>query len=639
MLLAIRERIMGVVGWIILGILFVAFSLFGLDSYLQSSATNYAAAVNDQEISLGRHQRAYQQLRSRMTEMLGENYDPALLDEDILKANALQQLINEEVVLQAANEAGFAASNRMVAASLDSIDAFKVDGVFSKEQYERILGYQGMRPPEFEHSLKQEIIANQLKNGIRATAATTREDLANAFRLEGQQRRFSYVVLPVQAFADKVTVTDQAIKDYYKTNSNSFMTPERVRLEYVELNAADIDPGIDVDEVALQALYDEQAAKYVTPEERHARHILVSLLPDADAAAQASALEKANSVVARLEAGESFDALAKELSDDPGSAASGGDLGFFARGLMTPSFDEAVFALQTGERSQPVKTPFGYHIIELLEIRPEVAIPLADVRDELVNQLLAEERGDLFYDQSVTLADLAFEQPDSLQSAADELGLEIRQTDWIEKSGGTGIAEHASVVETAFSEDVLLNGNNSAPIEVGENHVIVVRMLEHQEAAQQPLEQVKTDITRLVRDEQARALTRNRGKELLESLSAPDATLESLASTNELTSHSTELLTRNATDPDRAIVSAAFSIQPAEAGAVTYDGRQLANGDFVIIALEETKQGSLEDMPKAAQEQAWRALSRVYGETEGNAFLSALREQAVIQIPEPSDDQ
>ena len=639
MLLAIRERIMGVVGWIILGILFVAFSQFGLDSYLQSSISNYAAAVNDQEISLPRHQRAYQQLRARMTEMLGENYDPALLNEDILKANALQQLISEEVLLQAANEAGFAASNRMVAASLDSIDAFKVDGIFSKEQYERILGYQGMRPPQFEHSLKQEIIANQFKNGIRSTSAATKRGLDNAFLLEGQQRKFSYVVLPMQPFIDKVAVTDSDIEDYYTANSRSFMTPERVRLEYLELNAADIDPGIDVDEVALQTLYDEQSAKYVTPEERHARHILVALLPDADEAAQASALEKANTLVARLDAGEPFDALAKELSDDPGSAATGGDLGFFARGMMTASFDEAVFALQTGERSQPVKTPFGYHIIELLEIKPEVATPLAEVRDELVNQLLAEERGDLFFEQSEALASLAFEQPDSLQGAADELGLEINQTDWVEKSGGTGIAEHASVIETAFSDDVLLNGNNSAPIEIGNDHLIVVRILEHQEAAQQPLEQVKAEVSQLVRDEQARVMTKNRGDELLDSLSVPDATLQSLASANELTNNSTELLARNASEPDRAIVSAAFSIQPAEAGAISYDGRQLANGDYVIIALEETRQGSFADLPEAAQQQAWRAFSRVQGEAEGNAFLSALREQAVIQIPESSDDQ
>ena len=221
--------------------------------------------------------------------------------------------------------------------------------------------------------------------------------------------------------------------------------------------------------------------------------------------------------------------------------------------------------------------------------------------------------------------------------AADELDLEINQTDWIDKSGGTGIAEYASVVETAFSDDVLLNGNNSAPIEVGDNHLIVVRILEHQEAAQQPLEQVKADVSQLVRNEQARAMTQNRGNELLEGLSAPDATLENMASANELTINSTELLTRNATEPDRAIVSAAFSIQPAKAGAVSYDGRQLANGDFVIIALEETKQGSFAELPEAAQKQAWRALSRVQGESEGNAFLSALREQAVIQIPESSD--
>ena len=638
MLLAIRERIMGVVGWIILGILFVAFAFFGLNSYLQSSASNYAAAVNDQEITLARHQRAYQQLRTRMEDMLGDNFDAAQLNEDMLKANALQQLINEELLLQAADEEGFAASNQLVAARINAIDAFKEDGVFSKTLYERVLGYQGIGPANFEHSLKQEIIANQYREGISRTAAATAAGLSRAYVLEGQQRRFDYIALPLQSFSEQLEITDQDIEDYFAAHSDAFMTPERVKVQYLELDISTLDPGIEVDELAVQTLYDEQSLKYVTPEERRARHILIRLLPDADDAAVAAAQEKALAIETRLDTGESFEELAKELSEDPGSAANGGDLGFFGRGVMAPEFEDSVFELQKGERSQPVKSPFGFHIIELVEIKPEVATPLADVRDDLVKQLLADERANLFFEHSETLSSITFEQPDSLQGAADALELDIQESEWISKSGGgTGIAANSNIIEAAFSEDVLLNGNNSATVEVAPDHVVVLRVLEHQETAQRPLEEVRADVEQLTRDEKARALAEARGQDILADLTAGETTLESSAEANKVTLHSTELIQRNASEPAREIVSAAFTLKAPAEGESVYKGLPARDGDFVIIALQQVKDGNFQDLPEAAREQAWRALSRVRGEAEMAVVMSVLRNQAVIQIPDQSD--
>jgi peptidyl-prolyl cis-trans isomerase D len=628
---------MGVVGWIILGVLFVAFAFFGLNSYLRSTAANYAAAVNDQEISLARHQRAYQQLRTRMADMLGENFDPAQLDEDILKANALQQLINEELLLQAADAEGLAASSQLVAASINAIDAFKEDGVFSKTLYERVLGYQGIQPPAFEYNLKQDIIANQFRESIKRTAAATAKELQQAYMLEGQQRRFSYIVLPLQSFSESLKIPDQDIEDFYAAHRDAFMTPERVRVQYLELDASTLDSAIEVDEQALQALYEQQSAKYVIPEERHARHILVGLLPDADETATAAALEKSRDIVTRLDAGESFETLAKELSDDPGSAASGGDLGFFGRGMMTPEFEDAVFALQKGERSQPVKSPFGYHIIELVDIKPEVATPLADVRDELVDQLLAEERGQLFYEHYETLSSLAFELPDSLQGAADALQLELRESDWISKQGGAGIAKNNAVVEAAFSEDVLLNGNNSAPVEIGPDHVVVIRILEHQEAAQQSLDEVREAVVQMARDSKARELAEASGKEILGRLKAGETTLDAIAEAEKLTTNRTELILRNASEPAPEIVSAAFSLQPPGEGETVYDGQSTRSGDYLIIALQQIKEGDLSELPETARQQAWGALSRLQGETEMAAVLAELKEQAVILIPASSE--
>jgi peptidyl-prolyl cis-trans isomerase D len=628
---------MGVVGWVILGFLVVAFAFFGLNSYLQTDAVTYAAVVNGEEISQAQHQRAYERLRRSMEEQLGQAFDPALLNDGLLKANALQQLINQTLVLQAADAAGFSASNEQVAAKISAIEAFRDNGVFSKEKYEQILGYQGIRPAEFERNLKLDIIASQFTGGMSATAAAPEQSLSQAFLLEGQQRRFSYLILPLSTFSSNVTVSDDEVAAYYEAHSDAFMTPERVRAQYLELDVATLDPGIEVDEQALQTLYDEQASKYVTPEERHARHILIRLLPDADDEATTAALEKADSVVSRLDGGEEFAALAKELSDDPGSAANGGDLGFFGRGIMAPEFENAVFELQPGERSKPVKSPFGFHVIELVEIKPEVATPLAEVRDELTVQLLSSERGDLFYEKSETLSNLAFEQPDSLQAAADELELEIRDTGWVSANKGTGVAEHDSVREALFSEDVLDNGNNSAAIEIATDHVVVLRVVERQEAVRQPLDAVREQISQLIEDEKARTLAAARGSELLADLQGNAVTLVSIAEGESLEVHTTDLITRNASEPAAPVVAAAFAARKPESDQPAYHGMMSTSGDYIIVALEEVKAGNFSGLPAMAQEQLWSNLNKVQGAAEMAAVLSDLKAQASIDIPDQTD--
>jgi peptidyl-prolyl cis-trans isomerase D len=628
---------MGFLGWVILGILFIAFAFFGLNSYLQTDAVSFAAVVNGEEIGLAQQQRAYETLRTRLQEQLGDSYDPALLDEKMLKANSLQQLINQRLILQAADSEGLAASNEQVALRINTVDAFKENGVFSKDRYEQVLGYQGMRPAEFEQGLKQDIIINQFTSGITLSAAVPGQSLSQAFTLEGQQRRFKYLQLPVSMFSARVTVSDEEAEKYYEAHGDAFMTPERVRGQYLELDVAKLDPGIDVDEQAIQALYDEQASNYVTPEERHARHILIRLLPDTDEEATSAALEKANSIVSRLEAGEDFAALAKELSDDPGSAANGGDLGFFGRGLMTPEFEKAVFELEPGELGKPVKSAFGFHIIELVEIRPEVATPLAEVRDELANQLLSSERSDLFYEQSEILSNLTFEQPDSLQDAADELELEIRDTDWVTVDDGEGIAEHESVREALFNEDVLDNGNNSAAIEIGDDHVVVVRVVERQEAARQPLDAVVEQIRQLIRNEKSSVLAEEKGSELLAGLQNGDVTLDSIAEAESLEVQSTDLINRNASEPAAPVIATAFAASEPETDQPVYHGRMSASGDFIIIALEEVKAGDFSGLPAMAQEQLWNNLNKVQGAAEMAAVLSILKAQASIDIPEQED--
>jgi peptidyl-prolyl cis-trans isomerase D len=638
MLMAIRDRVMGVVGWVLLGALFIAFAFFGLNSYFTSNAKTYAADVNGVEISMPEYQRAYQQARSRMQTLMGEAFNPATIDEQALKKNALQELIREQLVLQEADHEGYAVSPQLVAAQINSVAAFKGDdGKFSVEKYRQILRQQGMTPAEFEWRLARELKVNQVINGIAQSASVPRQDLERIYQLQAQQRRFDYLKVPVQQAFSQVNISDTDIEQYYAAHSADFMTPERVKIQYVELEADQLQVSGQPDDEELHALYDEHVDRYVKPEQRRARHILVSLPPNAGPDAVKKAREKAESLLARLKKGESFEALAKEASDDPGSASKESDLGFFTKGMMTPEFEKAAFALKKDELSGIVRSAFGFHIIEVTDIEPQQTKPFDEVRDELVKEYQAQERGDLFTEKAETLANKAFEQPDSLQGVADALGLKIKTSDWLTREGGPGIGQNKQVVEAAFGDEVLDTGNNSEPVELGDNHLVVLRILDHETAEQQPLERVKDKVVEKLRDVKARKITADRGGVLLKELQSGKS-LTDIASAQKLEFKSSGLIGRNAADPDSQIVSQAFLLPSSADKRQSVTGFALDSGDYVLLQLEEVKDGDLTKLPQTDQLNVRKELDRIIGSTEVGAYTAELKDRAKIVIPEQPEE-
>jgi peptidyl-prolyl cis-trans isomerase D len=636
MLLAIRERVMGLLGWVLLGALFITFAFFGLNSYFTSNARSFAVSVNDVEIPLSEQQRVYQSLRNTLQEQLGQNYNPALIDEEVLKQKALEQLVRQQLLLQAADANGFAISNELIAARINSIPAFRDGDVFSSDKYQRVLRLQGIAPAEFEWRLGRELMTSQLVNGITQSAAAPPETVEKLLRLQAQQRRFVYLQIAVADFTDQVSVSDPEIEQYHASHADQFMTPERVRVRYLELRADDLETTGEADEAALRALYEEQAERYVKEEERQVRHILIAVPQDADEAAVEAARERAASVMTRLQQGESFAELAKQESDDPGSAANGGDLGFFGRGLMPPAFEDVAFSLQQGVRSDIIRTPFGFHIIEVLAIRPQVATPFADVREELEKQYFQQERNDLFYDKVDTLANLSFEQPDTLQGAADALDLEIQTSDWLTRDGGPGIGTNEAVINAAFSEEVLNGANNSEPIELGENDLVVVRVLEHESARKKPLADVREEVIAKVLGEKARVQVSDLGETLLGELES-GTSLADIATARQLEIKESGLVSRNSTNPQARIVREAFLLAPPSADRGSATGFELDSGDYVILSLEEVKDGDLSAMTEAQRRNLAREIDRILGTSEIAVLVDELKNQATIIIPEQSN--
>jgi peptidyl-prolyl cis-trans isomerase D len=636
MLLAIRERVMGIVGWVLLGFLAVAFAFFGLNSYLGDSTRMYAASVNDVEIPLAAQQRTYQQLRANLQEQLGQAYDPAMINEEMLKKSALQQLIREQLLLQAAQADGFAVSKEMLAARISAIEAFRDGDAFSSQKYERLLRTQGINPAQFERRLSRELVTQQLINGISGTAASTPGMVEDLYRLQAQQRHFRYVTVPVTAYLGKQAADDAEVEKYYQENSNEFMSPERIRIHYVELIADNLEVDTEVDAAALKALYDEQSEKYITEEQRQARHILVSLPPGSDADAVAQARSRAQLILERLEQGEVFAEIAGAESDDPGSAANGGDLGSFGKGVMAPEFEEAVFTLDKGERSGIVKTAFGFHIIEVTDIKPEIATPLEDVRDELEREYLAEARSDLFFEYSELLANAAFENPDSLDSVASELDIEVRTSEWLTRDGGPGIGEYPEIIAAAFQQDVLESGNNSEPVEVADNHQVVIRLLDHEPAESLPLESVREEITRKVNDLKARDLASREGENLLQELRSGTPFGE-VAKKLDTPLMDSGLITRNSDKPDRAIIQEAFLMPGPANETPSLAGLVMRNGDYVILSLEEIRDGVMSELSEADRKQVIREVSSLQGRAEVDAAINTLKDNATIIIPDAKD--
>lgn len=639
MLQAMRDRVMGWLGWIIIGLIIVTFALFGLGSYLQDKTRVFAAKVNDVEINPRDLAVAYQQQRAQLEEMLGDNFKPGLIDDQALKRRALDTLINRSLLLQAARSDGMAISDQLLAATIHAIPAFQVDGEFSEELYQQFLVQRGATAAGFEEDTRSSLAAEQLVNGLSRTVFVAPYELERAYSLQEQQRDFSYAIVPAAAFEKDVEISDEETAQYYSDHGDQFMIPERVRLAYVRLTAEELSANVEIDDAELQAYYEERKQALQTLEQRRASHILIQIAPDADEATVEAARAKATDLLARIRDSEDFSKLAQEFSDDTGSAANGGDLGFFSEGAMVPEFEASVFSLNEGEVSDLIRTQFGFHIIKLTEVRASEIPPLDQVRDELLAEMQKRHAGDLFYGQLEQLTDLSYEVPDSLDEAASALGLQAQTSEWVTADGGPGIGQYPQVMVAAFSDDVLEAGNNSEPVEVGENDVIVVRVAEREAAHRAPLDEVIKDrIAKILTSQKAAQAAKDRGETLLEKLqqgTAMDA-LKEHADT-DITVETADGVKRSATDHPAEITKAAFSLEKPAPGSSVDHGMALPSGDYAVIRLTAVKDGDVTAMQEQSRERFVGGYENMRSSLSFSTLVQSLRARADIVIPAESE--
>jgi peptidyl-prolyl cis-trans isomerase D len=623
MLQAIREKAQGWIAWVIVILISVPFALWGIQEYLGVGAEPKVAKVNDRDITERELDNAFQRFRAQLRDQLGDNYRAGLIDDQLLKAQVLNSMIQQELLAQAAQRQGMGISDQMIQREIASVPLYQKAGRFDYDTYQRTLRQQGISSDYLAAQMRAGMVIDQLTQGIEQSEFTTQRELQESQRLREQKRELGYLVFAKDSYLSEAPLSEQDVQAYYDSHLADFKAPERVKLDYVSLSLDELAKQVQFSDADLQAYLDAHKGDFLLPEERRVSHILIAVQNDDEAAAK----QEAEQLLQQLQQGADFAQLAKQHSDDPGSAAQGGDLGFFGPGLMDPAFEQAAYALRPDQVSELVRSDFGYHIIKLHEMRGNREADLAAVRERVQSAYAREQARQRFDEQLERLSNLVYEMPDSLVPVEEELGLKLHTSDWISRTGGEGLFASPKVISAAFSAEVLERGNNSEPLEIGPDQVLVLRLHSHEPASSKPLQQVRAEVELALRQEQAVKAAAQAGVQALEQLRA-GKTLAEVAQATGAKQELPGLIDRFDAQLPLRLRNELYRLPRPAQGQVSYGGTELGNGDYAVMALTQVVDGSPTEDSLALRQGLDRGRAgRYFG-----LYLSALEQQSEIQL-------
>jgi peptidyl-prolyl cis-trans isomerase D len=573
--------------WFVIALIAVPFAFWGIQSFRSGGADPVVVKVGDQKITQAQFRQTYDQRYQQYRSLLGESFRADLFDENRFRELTLDDMVQESAMRQYARSAGYRASDATLRDFLMTVPSFQKEGKFSSETYRALLQEQGMKPDAYERQLRESLAIEQLRNAVQSTSFITAEQAWAAHRLEKQVRKITVVPVSAKGFREKVKVTDDQVADRYETEKSRFLTAERIKLAYIELDRKQLATAEAPAPEVLKALYEaEKDARFASPEERRASHILITFGAD-----KAAAKKKAEDLLAKIKGGQDFAQVASEVSEDTDSKPKGGDLGWVRKGMMAPKFEEALYAIPTGgEVVGPVETEFGWHLIKLVEIKPASIRPFEDeaVQAELLEAYSTREGEKRFQELSSKLESLAFENT-TLEPVATEMKLEIKKTDWLtrDKGGGdSGIAAVEAVKQAAFSPEVIRDGENSKPIPASADALVVIHKAEHEPSRQRPLDEVKEQIRETLTTEGAAKLAREAAEALVAKVKAGQS-LRDAAAAQGLTLQFDGDALRGQAQLEGAVADAAFRMPRPAQGAAHVEAIDTGNGGTSVVSLNE----------------------------------------------------
>jgi len=653
-------------GWIaivIVALLAIPFAFFGMEQYLFQSNANYAAKVEtppswwrsapdwwlvrklawkSEEVSPEDFRRAFESERQRRREAEGERFDARGFESPESKREVLEVLVDQKVLQLAAERDGMVVGDDAVREVIQEIPAFLVDGKFDTQRYQLALQAQGLSPQGFQELVREGLQQALLREQVAQSAFVTPTESARMMRLLAETRDVSFALLPAPA-ADTGAVTAKEIQDWFDAHRSELRAPERVTLEYVDIDGNALPPPAAPDEASLQRRYEQEKARFVEPEQRLVSHILVPVEAGADAAAQKAAEDKARQIAQQAraagaapgsESGASFATLAKANPGDPGSAANGGDLGWIRRdGSMVKPFEDAVFAAQAGTIGDPVRSEFGWHVIQVREVKAGQQVPFENVRDALAQEQAQADRERAFNDLVSGMIDEVNKNPTELAAAAKRANLAVQTAGPIARGEGEGIVASPAFQRAAFSEGLMQDGTVSDPIEIAANRNVLIRVSAHEPERALTVGEARDRIVAAIRKERADKRVEADAAAIVEQL-AKGESLQAIAATRSLVAQDIPGLPRGAPVPDAAASEAYFAAPVPAEGKGSPGKVRLADGSFLVFNVTKVTPGNPDDASDAERDTVKQQLAALAGREDADTLLRTLRQQMKVTVVE-----
>lgn len=620
MLQTIRDNSQGLIAKVIIGFIIAVMALFGVESIVGGLGNTSVAEVNGEDITEPELATNVQNLLASVGGDLGD------LDEGLLRQIALNQLIEDRLMRQATRDANMTVSSDAIDRQIINNPQFQIGGTFNPDLAMRTMATQGFTVQGYRAALQEQMVVGQLVNAYASTSFVTEAELDRIAALTSQTRDFRFVSVTIGNRTLGEPIPAEQIEAYYQNNDAQFMLDEEVGIDYVVLDKNVIYDEVSVDDAAVQAQYAIESGTFNSASQRRASHIL---LETGSGLTEEQALAQAADLKARIDAGEDFAAVALEASSDTVSAQDGGDIGYTDGTAFPAGVEEALTSLAVGEVSAPVSSEFGVHLVKLTENTVNEYPPLEEVAERIRRDLSTAEVDALYFSRLEDLANLAFETT-GLSDIASELGMDIVNSELFSRLGGSSeITSNASIIAAAFSDEALIEGNNSDVIELGDSRAIVLHVREHHEATLQPLEEVRGEIAAILRTELEKERASALGGSLLSTLRSGTAIDEALAE-NELQWIEQNGAARDQPGLNGEVLQSVFSMPSPSEGESIYNGFSLSNGTYIVLELQGVTRGSLAQLDLAQR----ASMTDTYIERDGRdtfeAFVANTRRNADI---------
>jgi len=626
MLQNVRQGMQGTTAKVIVWSIAITFALFGAESIVGGiSGEPEVAEVNGEGIPESQFKIAVERKKRQILMQMGEAADPDLIDEGLLSSTVLDGLVQEKVLEQDASNKGLYISLPMVDEFIRNMKEFQVDGEFSNERMQAVLGSAGFTLNSFRESLAKQFLIDQGRAGLIGSAFVLESEESDLIKLDRQSRNLGFSVLNAADYTSDVQVSDAELETYFAAHEDTFIQPESVDVEYIVLRKSELE-GIEVSNEEVEARYQQEIQDFVAEEERRASHILIAIN---DEMTEEQALAKVTELKSRIDAGEDFAEIAKLESQDEGSATQGGDLGFSGKGVYVSGFEDALYALEKGQISEPVKTEFGYHLIKLEDINVNEPPALAERAAALEEEVRADKATTLYVDVSQQLADISYSS-DGLQESAEELDLELKERFAVSRESQDAIFSNIKVQRALFAPENMSGENNSELIEVEDGVSVVFNVKKHTPETTKSFEQVRDEVSELVKADKASEHAQALAKAFLDRVRAGEAASLVAKDMSFAWEEKTDVR-RNDFSINSEVLFKAFAMNKPVAEEAVVEGFELANGDYAIVSLSEVNDASMEDVTLIEKQQISSSLGASYGGSDYTSYMISLEGSAEVE--------